>query len=284
MSSNRIDKMERKFGRYAIRNLSLYFVITEAVGYLLGMIPGGYAVMQYLTLEPALILRGQIWRIFTWVLCGSPNENIFWIAISLYFYYSIGNTLETVWGSYRYNVYMFSGLIFTVIGAFVMYGIFRLVGLQPLAIRLGDYFTTYYICMSIFLAFAATFPEMRISLMFVIPIKVKVLGIIYAVMMLVECLQGGLLVAIPIVASLMNFIIFFFTGRKRIGISREQQRERNEFRAKMKAAAKSVTRHKCAICGKTEVSDPDLEFRFCSKCNGNYEYCENHIFTHQHIN
>lgn len=283
MSGNRIDKMERKLGKYAIKNLSLYFVITEAVGFLLGAIPGGYVVMQYLTLEPSLILRGQVWRIFTWVLCGSPNDNIFWLAISLYFYYSIGNTLETVWGTYRYNVYMFSGLIFTVIGAFVMYGIFMAMGLVGYANNLGFYFTTYYICMSIFLAFAATFPEMQIFLMFVIPVKVKVLGIIYVIMMAVECIGGGLMIAIPIVASLMNFIIFFFSGRKKIGISREQQRERNEFRAKMKAATKSVTRHKCAICGKTEMSDPDLQFRFCSKCNGNYEYCENHIFTHQHM-
>lgn len=283
MSGNRIDKFERKLGRYAIRNLSLYFVITEAMGYLLGFLPNGYAIMKYLTLEPSMILRGQVWRIFTWIICASPNENIFWIAISLYFYYSIGNTLETVWGSYRYNVYMFSGLIFTVIGSFVMYGIFMATGYTVFAYNLGDYFTTYYICMSIFLAFAATFPEMQIMLMFVIPIKVKILGIIYAVMMVIECLAGGLLVAIPIVASLMNFIIFFISGRKRIGISREQQRERNEFRAKMKAAAKSTTRHKCAICGKTEVSDPELSFRFCSKCNGNYEYCENHIFTHKHV-
>ena len=145
MSGNRIDKMERKLGKYAIKNLSLYFVITEAVGFLLGAIPGGYVVMQYLTLEPSLILRGQVWRIFTWVLCGSPNDNIFWLAISLYFYYSIGNTLETVWGTYRYNVYMFSGLIFTVIGAFVMYGIFMAMGLVGYANNLGFYFTTYYI-------------------------------------------------------------------------------------------------------------------------------------------
>ena len=137
--------------------------------------------------------------------------------------------------------------------------------------------------MSIFLAFAATFPEMQIMLMFVLPVKVKVLGIIYAVMMLVESLQGGILVTIPIVASLFNFIIFFFVGRKRIGISREQLRERNEFRAKMKAASKELTRHKCAICGKTEATDPEMSFRFCSKCNGNYEYCENHIFTHNHV-
>lgn len=283
MNTNRMDKFERKLGKYAIKNLSLYFVVTSAVGYVLQFIPGGYNVMNYLTLEPAMILKGQIWRIFTWILCGSPRDNIFWIAISLYFYYSIGNTLERVWGSYRYNVYMFSGVVFTVIGAFIMYGIFMATGYVRAANNLGYIFTTYYICMSIFLAFAATFPEMQIMLMFVLPVKVKVLGIIYAVMMLVECLQGGILVTIPIVASLFNFIIFFFVGRKRIGISREQLRERNEFRAKMKAASKELTRHKCAICGKTEATDPEMSFRFCSKCNGNYEYCENHIFTHNHV-
>lgn len=239
--------------------------------------------MQYLTLEPSMILRGQVWRILTWVVCVSPNTNIFWVFISLYFYYSIGRTLENVWGAYRYNVYMFSGLIFTVLGAFIMYGILIAMGNEYMAYSLGTLFTTYYVCMSIFLAFAATFPEMEVLLLFVLPIKVKVLGIFYVVIMVVDCFSSGLILAGPIIASLLNFIIFFFTGRKRIRISREQQRQRAQFKAKIKAATKDITRHKCAICGKTEVSDPDMDFRFCSKCNGGYEYCSNHLFTHKHI-
>ena len=281
MNIERGDNRERKYGKYAIHNLSLYMLITFAVGYALEIIPATQQLVYWLQLEPGLILKGQVWRLFTWVLCTGGQGNIFWIVISLYFYYSIGRTLEQVWGAYRYNVYIFSGLFYTVVGAFLMYGILSFIGYQDA--NIGGFFSTYYVCMSIFLAFAATFPEMEVLLMFILPIKVKVLGIVYVIMMVIPMIGGGLFVAIPIVASLFNFIIFFFTGRKRIGISRKQQQERVQFRAKMREAQSDPVRHKCAICGRTNVSNPELSFRFCSKCNGNYEYCEDHLFTHKHI-
>ena len=282
MKDNWIDKIERKYSKYAVHNLSLYMVICFAIGYALAILPTTSGILDYLSLEPSKILRGQVWRLFTWVISPTRQDNVFWVLISMYFYYSIGRTLENVWGDFRYNVYIFSGLFYTVIGAFIMYGILAFIGAG--SIQIGYLFTTYYICMSIFLAFAATFPEMEILLMFIIPIKVKVLGVVYVVIMIVECIGGGLFIAIPIVASLFNFLIFFFSGRKRIGISRAQQTMRKEFRSKVKAAPKqTVTRHKCAICGRTDESNPELEFRFCSKCNGNYEYCNDHLFTHKHV-
>ena len=282
MKDNWIDKIERKYSKYAVHNLSLYMVICFAIGYALAILPTTSGILDYLSLEPSKILRGQVWRLFTWVISPTRQDNVFWVLISMYFYYSIGRTLENVWGAFRYNVYIFSGLFYTVIGAFIMYGILAFIGAG--SIQIGYLFTTYYICMSIFLAFAATFPEMEILLMFIIPIKVKVLGVVYVVIMIVECIGGGLFIAIPIVASLFNFLIFFFSGRKRIGISRAQQTMRKEFRSKVKAAPKqTVTRHKCAICGRTDESNPELEFRFCSKCNGNYEYCNDHLFTHKHV-
>ncbi len=282
MKDNWIDKIERKYSRYALHNLSLYMVICFAIGYALAILPSTSGILDYLSLEPSKILKGQVWRLFTWVISPTRQDNVFWVLISMYFYYSIGRTLENVWGDFRYNVYIFSGLFYTVIGAFIMYGILAFIGAGN--VQIGYLFTTYYICMSIFLAFAATFPEMEILLMFIIPIKVKVLGVVYVVIMIVECIGGGLFIAIPIVASLFNFLIFFFSGRKRIGITRAQQTMRKEFRSKVKTAPKqTVTRHKCAICGRTDESNPELEFRFCSKCNGNYEYCNDHLFTHKHV-
>lgn len=283
------DKIERKLSKYAISNLSMYMLICFAVGYILEYIPGASRIMSYLTLEPYWIVRGQVWRIITWVINVPDKSNIFFVLISLYFYYSIGQTLENVWGKYRYNVYIFSGVIYTVIGAFIVYGVLAVLGAGSFGI--GSYFTTYYVCMSIFLAFAATFPEMEVMLMFILPIKVKVLGVIYAIIMVVQILQaisgsglaGFLFIAIPIIASLFNFIIFFFTGRKRIGITRVQQKQRKEFRSRAQEMQRTISKHKCAICGKTDETYPDLEFRFCSKCNGNYEYCQDHLFTHKHV-
>jgi len=255
-------------------------LICFAIGYVLNLLPVTRPLAAYLTLEPSLILKGQVWRLFTWIISPPSSNDIFWVLISLYFYYSIGKTLENVWGTFRYNLYIFSGMLFTVIGAFVLYVILLVIGLGNFPV--GNLFSTYYICMSIFLAFAATFPEMQVMLMFIIPIKVKVLGILYAILMVISCLQGGLLVSVPIIASLLNFILFFISIKKKSGINRVQQAQRKEFKAKTSAAPK-ITKHKCAICGRTDESNPELEFRFCSKCNGNYEYCNDHLFTHKHV-
>jgi hypothetical protein len=153
---------------------------------------------------------------------------------------------------------------------------------------LATMFSTYYVNMSIFLAFAATFPDMQVLLFFLIPIKVKILGIIYGAMLVYEFIAGysnAYLTAanrFVIGASLLNFVVFFFTGRGTIHMTPKQVKRRQEFKREVKHSVK-ITRHKCAICGRTEETNPELEFRFCSKCEGNYEYCQDHLFTHVHI-
>ena len=147
---------------------------------------------------------------------------------------------------------------------------------------LEAYFSTYYVNMSIFLAFAATYPNMQVLLFFFIPIKIKILGIIYGALLIYQFIIGGIADRFVIAASLMNFIVFFFTSRGRIHMSPKQVKRRQEFRKEVKKTTK-ITRHKCAICGRTDESNPELEFRFCSKCNGNYEYCQDHLFTHTHV-
>lgn len=283
-----MSKFERKFGKYAIRNLSLMLILCYACGYAINIIFPEF--LQYLTLDPYKILHGQIWRIVTWIISPPSGSNIFFVLITLYFYYSLGTTLERTWGDYRYNVYIFSGMLFTVLGSFLLMGYSYLFMGKTVAFYgeeyyfaiVANFFSTYYVNMSIFLAFAATFPDVQVLLMFIIPVKVKWLGIIYAVMLAYEFITYPIYLKFVIAASLMNFIIFFITSRNRVRLSPKQMKRRQEFRKETKRTAK-VTKHKCAICGQTEEDNPDLEFRFCSKCNGNYEYCQNHLFTHEHI-
>lgn len=290
-----MGKMERKFGKYAIRNLSLILIICYAFGYLLSMIPAASSLLDYLTLNPALILRGQIWRLFTWVIVP-PSMFTLGTLITLFFYYSIGRSLERTWGDWLYNVYIFSGMLFTVIGAFIMFGILILEAgsFEIASLYMSQYaffFSTYYINMSIFLAFAATFPDAQVLLMFIIPIRVKWLGFIYAAFLVYEFLAYNWIMKIVIGLSLLNFIVFFLVQRKRrFGSPKyrmQQAKRRHEFNQNIRADAgpsrQSISKHKCAICGRTELEYPDLEFRFCSKCNGNYEYCSDHLFTHKHV-
>ena len=291
---NQHNGLRRKLEKYAIPNLTLYLIICYGIGYLMQyLVPAGY---QYLMLDPFLVLKGQVWRLVTWILIPPDSSNIFFVLITLYLYYSLGGLLERIWGTYKYNVYLFSGLLFTILGAFVLCGYSVLMGAQPTmytglyllnngnAVYFGQ-FSTYYINMSIFLACAASIPDVQVLLMFLFPIKVKWLGIVYGIILLVNCIQGGIATWIVVIFSLLNFLVFFLRSKGKMHLSVGQIKRQQEFHQKMRAAGqtKGITRHKCAICGRTELDGDDLEFRFCSKCNGNYEYCQYHLFTHEHV-
>lgn len=285
-----LDKLERKFGRYAIQNISLMLIICYAFGYAIQFVNADF--LNYLTLNPYLILRGQIWRLITWILIPPSDFGIFTI-LTLYFYYWIGTTLERTWGTFRYNVYLLSGMLFTILGAFVLlaysYAVFApqiaMVGSRAFFTDGIGYFfrafSTYYVNLSIFLAFALTFPDMQVLLFFMIPIRIKWLGILDAIMTVYTFFASGIAYKIIIGASLLNVIVFFFATRDRVRMSPKQIRRRQVYRQEVKKGT-GITRHKCAICGRTE-KDGDLEFRFCSKCDGNYEYCQEHLFTHEHV-
>ncbi len=275
-----LNKMERRFGKYAIRNLPAVIIALYAAGYLISLFMPN--VLNYCTLEPAYILRGQIWRIVTWILIPPSGLSIFTI-IMLYFYFSLGKILEQTWGAFRFNVYIFAGLIFTVLGAFVLYFVYG-AARGAAVVGFGPYFSTYYINMSIFLAFALSYPNMEVMLYFLIPIKIKWMGLLYGALLLADFTQGNWAVKTAIFASLLNFLIFFFSTRNMQRYSPKEVKRRQEFKRNVaKARPKSVSVHRCAICGRTEKDGELLEFRFCSKCEGNYEYCQDHLFTHQHI-
>ena len=184
-----LDKMEKKIGRFAIPNLSLYLIVGYGIGYILGLTGS----LEFLNLNPDLILHGQVWRVITWILMPPTSLNIFTI-IMLFFYYSIGRSLERTWGTFRYNVYLFSGMLFTVIGAFALYAFCSLTGATNLVVigsEIGSVFSTYYITLSIFLAFAACYPDMRVLLYFFIPVKIKWLAYLDIVILLASFFNIG---------------------------------------------------------------------------------------------
>ena len=280
------DKLERKLGRFGIPNLTIYMIICYVIGYALMIVNPG--ILNWLSLEPAYILRGQVWRLVTWVLYPPSTSGVLWFAIAvLFFYYPIGTSLERTIGTFKYTLYILSGVIFTILGAFILY--FLLGG----NVLVGNVFSTYYISLSTFLAYAMCYPDMQVLLMFIIPVKMKWMAIFYVVIVVYEMIQyimaGAWYLVIPIVASLLNFIIFYFGTKDFSRYNPKEVHRRNEFRramepqGRMKSGSGSVTKHKCAICGRTELDDPNLEFRFCSRCNGNYEYCQEHLFTHTHV-
>lgn len=289
---NFLNKMERKFGRYAIHDLTKYIIGCYIIGYILSYLSNltGAPILYYLTLSPYEVLHGQIWRLVSWILIPPSSSNVFFVLIMLLFYYSLGTALERTWGAFRYNVYILGGILFTVIGAFLLYfvgGLFDPVysmGDPRISLYVYGMFSTYYINLSIFLAFALSYPDMQVLFMMIIPIKIKWLAWLDAAYIFYDLVKGNWGARVVIIASLLNFIIYFLSTRNFQRISPKEVRRRQQFhKAVHPKMAPGVTKHKCAVCGRTELDGENLEFRFCSKCNGNYEYCQEHLFTHEHI-
>ena len=183
---NFLNKMERKFGKYAIHGLMKYVIICYIVGYVL-MFAAPQA-LAYLTLEPYLIFHeAQVWRLISWVLIPPSRSNIVFMVIMLILYYQLGTALEQTWGAFRFNLYIFGGVIFTILGALILYVI---VGVD-LPVSIGSSFSTYYINMTIFLAFAACYPDMRVMLYFLIPIKMKWMALVYGALIIYEFVTVG---------------------------------------------------------------------------------------------
>ena len=269
-----LRKLERHFGKYAVPNLMYYIILMYGAGIVIDLVmPGLY--YQYLCLDAAAILRGQVWRLVTFLICP-PSSGIFFNLIAMFLYYSLGTTLERVWGTFRFNLYFFSGILFHIIAAFVIY---FLMGVSvPL--------TPFYLNNSLFLAFAATFPQMQFYLYGLLPIRAYWLGIFIGAEFLYEFLFGGLIARICIGLALLNFVIFFMMTRNYSKISPKEIKRKQKFKSDMKTAQAEkirLTHHKCAVCGRTEKDDPNLEFRYCSKCEGNLEYCMDHLYTHKHV-
>lgn len=286
---NWISKLERKLGRYAIPNLMTYIIILYGAGFVLGLVnPTFYG--QYLSLNAAAILHGQIWRVFTFII-QPPSYNLLWFAVGMYLYYFLGQQLEMAWGAFRFNLYFFSGVFFHVVAAMIVYF------MTGLSLPLG----TGNLNMSLFLVFAALYPNLEFRLYFLLPVKAKWLAWLDIAYILFDVVKAflpaygggpyGIIYkanAVAAVVSILNFLIFFFSSRNMKPYTPKQMKRKQEFKKKVKQARpvnyyKDGARHRCAVCGRTELDDPTLEFRYCSKCNGNYEYCQEHLFTHTHV-
>ena len=115
-----LNKMERKFGRYAIHGLMKYVVACYIIGYVLEFFAP--QLYSYLTLEPYMIFHyGQVWRIVSWVLIPPPTGNIIFAVIMIVLYYQLGNALENTWGAFRFNLYIFGGVLFSILGALILW-------------------------------------------------------------------------------------------------------------------------------------------------------------------
>lgn len=269
---SKIEEFCRKHPNFGIPNLMRYIVIANAVFWIMGAI--NPVLMNYMLFNPALILRGQIWRLISFVFIPPSTGVLAFIAF--YFYYWIGSTLEQQWGTGQFTIYFFTGVILTILYGFLIYFITgRSVSLS-----------STYIFLSMFFSFAALFPDMQVLFMFIIPVKMKYLALVDAAFFLLSVFTTPFPENLLPVVAVLNFLIFCGGELKNL-LPRRQSKstinfKRESARIRREESQKLYT-HKCAVCGRTDADYPNLEFRYCSRCVGYHCFCADHINNHIHF-
>ena len=267
-----------------IPNLMLYISLGTAVVYLMSNIFGNTYLYGLLYFDRNLILHGQIWRLFTYPLTYY-NSNLLLTAIALLCYYSLGRAMENIWGTLRFNLFYLTGV--------VMMDVYCLI--------FGGYASVSYLNMSLFLSYATLYPDAHFLLFFIIPIKAWIFALFDLALVLIGLVSNPFPYNLFSVISLANYFLFFGKDVLNVVPVSWRANARRLFRKKPKgqkgrtidfnagsyeashATPKAPYTHRCTVCGRTDVSNPELEFRYCSKCKGYYCYCQDHINNHSHI-
>ena len=282
-----MKNLRRNFERFCLRNrnkgipnLMLYICIGNAVMYVISMVTRNYTLYNLLSFNRRLILQGQVWRLFTYPLTYLTS-NIMLMAISLLCYYSLGNAMERMWGTLKFNIFYLTGVVLMDIYAMIF----------------NCSANVYYLNMSLFLGYATLFPDASFLLFFIIPVKAWVLALFDLVIILLGVFSPPFTAAnlFPLIA-LGNYFLFFGkdvlnviplswqSNARKLFHKKPKQPKVIQFHVSQKPQEpKQNYNHRCTVCGRTDVSNPELEFRYCSKCKGYYCYCQDHINNHVHI-
>ncbi len=286
-----MKNLRRSFERFCfrnqnkgIKNLMLYICSGSAVVYLLSMISQNFYLYYLLCFDRTRILSGEIWRLFTYPLTFE-SSNLLLTAIALLCYYSIGRAMENIWGTLRFNLFYLTGVILMDIYCLIF----------------GGRASVSYLNLSLFLSYATLFPDSSFLLFFIIPVRAWILALFNLAIVLLGLFTSSFPYNLFPVVSLANYFLFFGKDVLNVIPVTWQANARRLFRKKPKgqkgriihfeagsyeashATPKAPYTHRCTVCGRTDVSNPELEFRYCSRCKGYYCYCQDHINNHVHI-
>jgi len=271
-----IDRFCALHPNLGVPGLMRYILGANVAIYFLSMLSTG--TLSFLALDPAAVLRGEIWRIFTYVLINTNGG--LWLLVTCVFYNWLGESLERIWGSTKFTLYYVSGVLLTALAAILGYLI------DGVSIPI---YGAGYINSALFLAYAMYNPDAMVRLYFIIPIKMKwvawfELGL-YTVQIFRYTFAGMWGMAMMPVIAMLNLLVFFAPSiqRKANQVRAHHRPEAVQFRKAVKEQQKQKGyNHKCCVCGKTDTEYPNMQFRYCSKCEGYHCYCEEHIFNHVH--
>ena len=275
-----LDKFCARHPKFGIPNLMLYIAVGNIAIYLIDLFSlGGLPLISMLSFNRYAIFHGQIWRLVSFVFISESGDllmrgsGVFFVLISAYFYWWIGSLLEREWGTTKFTVFYLGGVVLNI-----LYGL------------LTGYASMAYVNLSMFFAFATLYPEMEILLFMILPVKVKWIGWIDAALfawgVLSNLLIGNWIGALLPIVAVLNYFIFFWPDFRYL-FARTKRRTSaqtiNFKKAQKELRERRGYLHKCSVCGVTDQDDPNMEFRYCSKCSGYYCYCANHINNHTHV-
>lgn len=255
-----LDRLERTFGQYTITNLTYYLIIGQVLTYLTVLAYPHYTTL--FTLNGNLVLLGQWWRLFSF-LFQPVSENLIFVVLVWFFMYTCGTALERQWGEFRYLIYLLVIYFATVIAAFLF----------P-----SESFGNGYLFASVFLGFAYLYPDYRLYIFFIIPVKVKWIAALIWLGIILSLLFGSLATKVLTVLSISNFLLFF--GKDILLTVRYRSRKARQITTK--TITTQQAHHVCAVCKKNEVNNPNMEIRYCSQCIPSTCYCGDHIKNHVH--
>ncbi len=300
---SRFERFCYKYREKGVPNLMLYICIGSAVVYLFSMFMGNYLLYDYLCFDMSLILQGQVWRLVSYVFT-MEGDNIIFTLMLLVCYYSLGTAMERVWGTLRFNLFYLTGILLMDVYALLV-GAF----MPQWRLYLSMVVSVYYLNLSLFLGYATMYPDAHFLLFFIIPVRAWIFALVDLVLTFAGVymlLVQGVPVAVAIfpLVALANYFLFFGKDVLNVIPMSWRANARRLFRKKPKKAAsgsgtipfptagsyrattatvKAPYTHRCTVCGRTDVSDPQLEFRYCSRCKGYFCYCEDHISSHTHV-
>lgn len=256
-----LDKLERRLGWIAVPSLIRIVVAFTALVTVLAFVNPYF--LQVLALDPAAVMRGEVWRLLTYLFIPSspvqPGAMLspLWAVLALWFLWFIGDGLERAWGPFRLTLYFLVGMIGTTIAAFLF----------------GAQFSNTMLAASLFFAFAWFYPDEVIYVFFILPMKIKWLAWISAALLMFGFVTGPLSYKVAMIVAFSNFFLFFGPELFTQARQRKQVTERRK-RFEVQTRSDSEPLHKCAVCGTTELSDPNREFRVS---RDGEEYCIEHL-------
>lgn len=275
-----LSRLERRFRRFAIGNLTTILVAGQAALYVASLLPQGIR-LDRVVLDPAQVAQGEVWRLATFLFVPPPLDPLFAIFYFMLFQF-FGSTLERQWGEFRFNVFIGIGWLANIAAAFVGSAITGQMhpDLAAGALQLASSIApNVFLYSSIFLAFARLYPDFIIRLFFVLPIRIKWLALLMWITYVYQLASGDLMTRLLVLATVLNYLLFF--GREHVREFRQGHR-RQAFQTKAKKSL-AVPLHVCRVCGANSDDSPRMAFRYCSKCDGQACYCPDHIRNHEHV-